>query len=110
MIIVSKHLVPSGYTGMAIYPFIIVKSQDLKRNKALINHERIHLMQQLELLIFPFFVWYLLEFLYRYIKEGNWHTAYRNISFEREAYDNEEHLGYLKKRQVWNFLKYLCKA
>ncbi|MGK0254765.1 MAG: hypothetical protein ACI9OE_002275, partial [Mariniflexile sp.] len=36
-----------------------------------------------------------------------WHLAYRNISFEREAYANEMYLDYLKQRKFWSFLKYL---
>ena len=73
------------------------------------NHERIHLKQQLELLILPFFIWYGLEFLVRLLQYKNRREAYLNISFEREAYHNEFNLEYLKKRPFWCFLKYLCK-
>jgi hypothetical protein len=31
--------------------------------------------------------------------------AYRNISFEREAYANEKDLDYLKRRSFFGFLK-----
>lgn len=107
MILVSKYIVPKGYTGIALFPFVFVKHAYLKLNKVFVNHERIHLKQQLELLIFPFFIWYGLEFLVRYVKHRNWQEAYRNIAFEREAYQNEHDLEYLKKRRLWNFLKYL---
>ena len=73
------------------------------------NHERIHLKQQFELLIIPFFIWYGLEFLVRLLQYRNRRDAYLNISFEREAYQNEFDLEYLKKRHFWSFLKYLCK-
>jgi hypothetical protein len=33
--------------------------------------------------------------------------AYRNISFEKEAYANEKDLNYVKQRSFWKFLSYL---
>lgn len=107
MIFVSKYIVPKGYTGLALFPFVFVKHAHLKLNKVFVNHEHIHLKQQLELLIFPFFIWYGVEFLVRYVHYKNWYDAYRNIGFEREAYQNEGNLEYLKKRRFWSFLKYL---
>lgn len=64
----------------------------------LINHERIHLRQQLEMLVIPFYIWYLVEF---YTK------GYYNISFEREAYRNEHDPTYLRRRKPFAFLKYI---
>ena len=108
MIFVSKYLVPKGYLGFACFPFVFLKWRKLKEDTVLINHEKIHLKQQLELLIIPFYVVYAIEFLIRLLQYKQWHLAYRNISFEREAYANELHLGYLKQRPFWNFLKYIC--
>ncbi len=71
------------------------------------NHEKIHLKQQLELLIIPFYLIYTIEFLVRLFQYKKRNLAYRNISFEREAYTNEFNLGYLKRRPFWRFLKYL---
>lgn len=108
MILVIKYFVPKGFSGITLFPFVFVTHAKSKLNTAFVNHERIHLKQQLELLILPFFVWYVVEFLVRYCQCKNRKDAYRNISFEREAYENEEELEYLKKRPYWNFLKYLC--
>ena len=83
--------------AIAFYPFIFLRS-DAKPNDMLINHERIHLRQQIEMLVIPFYIWYLIEFY----KKG-----YMNISFEKEAYANENNLIYLKKRKLFNFFKYL---
>ena len=88
---------------------MFLKSKTLKENSVLINHEKIHLTQQLELLMIPFFVIYFLEFLIRLLQYRNWELAYRNISFEREAYTNEKDLNYLKKRSLWNFITYFKK-
>jgi len=106
VIIISKYIIPKGYAGLAVFPFIVLKTKQLKRNSILVNHEKIHLRQQLELLILPFYVMYSVEFLIRFLKEKNWHAAYRSISFEREAYANEANLHFLKSRPFWNFLRY----
>jgi hypothetical protein len=107
MIFISKYFVPKGYAGITLYPFVFLRNKTLKDNVVLLNHERIHLKQQLELLVLPFYMWYGLEFIYRLIQYGNWHIAYKNISFEKEAYLNEKDLQYLKNRKFWRFLKYL---
>lgn len=107
MIVVSKYLVPIGYTGFTFFPFVFVKYKHLRTDVHLLNHEKIHLRQQLELLIVPFYVFYGVEFLVRLYQYKAWHVAYRNISFEREAYKNESDLTYLRHRSFWSFLKYL---
>ena len=104
---VFKQLLPKRYVGITLWPFIFLKHEYLKRDPELMNHERIHLRQQMELLIIPFFVLYLMEWLLKYMWYGNPHIAYYNISFEKEAYDNEGNLEYLEKRPFWNFVKYL---
>lgn len=102
-----KRLVPSGFAGITFYPFVILRDKSLANNLVLINHERIHLKQQIEMFIIPFFIWYGLEFLVRLIIDQDKHKAYRSISFEREAYANDKNLIYLQDRKCWNFLKYL---
>ena len=107
MILILKYIIPKNYTGLAIYPFIFLKNKALSDNEVLINHERIHLKQQIELLWIFFFIWYIIEFIIRLVYYRNWKKAYRNISFEREAYQNEFDLDYLKYRKFWDFLKYI---
>tara|TARA_R110002051_G_scaffold145240_1_gene218203 strand:+ start:172390 stop:172713 length:324 start_codon:yes stop_codon:yes gene_type:complete len=106
VIFISKYIVPRGYIGITVYPFIFLKATALKENLILVNHEKIHLKQQLELLIVPFYIIYILEFLIRLIKYKNWCLAYSNISFEREAFKNEMDLDFLKTRRIWNFMYY----
>ncbi len=91
--------------GMAIFPFLLVKYK--KPSKILINHERIHFRQQLEMLILPFYVCYILEYLIFRLKGKSPNQAYMSISFEREAYANDNDLGYLKRRRFWGFWQYL---
>ena len=106
-LIVAKYLIPKGYRGLTIFPFVFAKAGCDKKNEVFINHERIHLRQQLELLLIPFFVWYFIAFFIRLIQYKNCDLAYRNISFEREAYANENNSDYLKQRSLWSFLKYI---
>ncbi|MBK7683699.1 MAG: hypothetical protein KA347_07610 [Bacteroidia bacterium] len=92
-------------SGMALFPFIMLRKKDLPHTPQLLNHERIHLMQQLELLVLPFYIWYLIEYLFYRMKGNTHHTAYRSISFEREAYQHEKDLNYLKGRKRWAYLR-----
>lgn len=54
MILISKYLVPKGYVGITLFPFIVLRQSRMKDDPVLINHEKIHLRQQLELLVIPF--------------------------------------------------------
>lgn len=105
-VIVYKYVVPKGYRSITIFPFIFLLHKGDRENRVLVQHEKIHIRQQLELLVLFFYVWYFVEFLIRYVQYKNWNRAYRNISLEREAYANEKDLYYLKQRSFWRFLKY----
>ncbi len=105
-LIVSKYLIPNGYTGMTVFPFIILKHKHYLNHKTTINHEKIHIRQQIELLVLPFYILYFGNLFFNYLKYRNFQMAYRNIIFEREAYANENALDYLKSRSFWRFIKY----
>ncbi len=110
--------------GITLFPFIFVPKDKFQRlskmevdsgstmDQVIINHEKIHWYQQLELLIIPFYIIYILNWLYLGLikyKGRNWTLAYQNIIFEKEAYDNEYDVHYLERRKIWSFLKYLNK-
>ena len=105
IIITSRFLIKNGIRGLTLYPFIIVSQKSDLEDEVLINHEKIHIRQQLELLILPFYIWYLIDFLYQLYKFKNKNKAYRNIIFEKEAYQNENNLDYLHTRKFFGFLK-----
>jgi hypothetical protein len=86
--------------GIAIFPFIFLRSCVVP-SPTLLNHERIHLRQQLELFVLPFFVWYFIELIFK---------DYKQISFEKEAYKNQGDLQYLERRKAFSFAKYLCNS
>lgn len=106
-IIILPQIFYKNFRGLAIYPFIFLKSKDLAQNKEILNHERIHLRQQLEMLWFFFFIWYGIEFFIHLIRYKDSKKAYFNISFEREAYQNESNTNYLKTRKFFAFYSYL---
>ena len=92
--------------GMALYPFILLKNKSERNDPVLLNHERIHLRQQIELLILPFYIFYLINYLYHFLLTFQHDKAYRSIIFEREAYSKEADLGYLVKRKFLAFLNF----
>ena len=106
-VVVNKYVLAKHFEGIVLWPFIFVKRRELKGNVCFMNHERIHLRQQLELLVLPFFIWYLIEYLIRLVQYRNSYKAYTMISFEREAYRHEKEVEYLRRRRLWAFWKYL---
>ncbi|MAT89885.1 MAG: hypothetical protein CMC35_04260 [Flavobacteriaceae bacterium] len=107
IIIVNPALLLKNIRAITLWPFVVVRDKNCLEDWVLIQHEKIHVRQQLELLILPFYLWYVLEFLLRWIRSGDRSLAYRNISFEREAYQNEKDPNYLKMRSWGAFLKYI---
>jgi hypothetical protein len=107
IVLVFKYLIPKGFRGFTFFPFVFLSDEKDKSDDLLLNHERIHIRQQLELLVIPFFLWYIVEFLIRLIQFRDRRKAYYNISFEREAYAKEKDLNYLKKRPFFGYIKHL---
>ncbi len=95
--------------GIALFPFILVHQEEAKTDLVLINHEKIHLRQQAEMLLFFFYLIYFAEYLWGLWRWRNKYLAYQNISFEREAFANELDLDYLKNRSFWAFKNYYPK-
>lgn len=95
---------------MAIFPFVVLKYIALRHDSQIMNHECIHLRQQVELLIIPFYFLYLLNYLINLIYYRNHFLAYRNIMFEREAYENDTNHAYLTKRRFASWINYIRKA
>lgn len=92
--------------AMAVYPFILLKNKAQKQDKELINHEKIHLRQQLELLLFVFYFLYLINYLFNLLKYKSHYQAYYNIAFEKEAYRYEKDLNYLTNRKWYNWINF----
>lgn len=104
--VIHNRLLPFGnFLAINICGMIFVK-HGAKLSRQVINHERIHTRQQMEMLILPFYIMYVLEWLVRFAMCRNWMKAYYALSFEREAYDNMNNLEYLKKRRLFAWVRY----
>ena len=102
-IIRTKYIPVRGFSAINLLGVLFVHP-GVYLSQELINHERIHTAQILEMGIVGFYVWYLVEWLVRLLQRGN---AYRKISFEREAYENQRDLDYLKERRHYAWRHYL---
>ncbi len=92
---------------MAVWPFIVSRISKEELGGEIIRHEKIHFRQQLEMFLIPFFIWYTFEYFYLLSKKRDKQKAYLSISFEMEAYQNEEDPNYLKRRKLFSWIKYL---
>ncbi|MHA6696281.1 hypothetical protein [Chryseobacterium sp. A301] len=106
VVVCSILLKNTKINGITLFPFVILRSKQDLEDSVLLNHERIHLRQQLELLVVFFYLWYVIEYYYWFYKLKNGPQAYRRISFEREAYAMEHDREYLQKRKLWSFYKF----
>ena len=97
MKVVKSRLVAPGWC-VNVFGWLVTREPE-RLDAALVNHERIHTAQMRELLWLPFYVVYLLEWLWNMVRLRNWFKAYRAISFEREAYAHGHDLSYLKRRR-----------
>ena len=102
-IVRTKYIPVRGFSAINLLGVLFVHP-GVYLSQELINHERIHTAQLLEMGIIGFYVWYLVEWLVRLLQRGN---AYRKISFEREAYENQRDLNYLKERRHYAWRHYL---
>lgn len=109
MITIKNSLIPfKNFSALTLWPFVFVR-KDARMAATTIRHENIHGRQQKELLLVGFYLWYVAEWLVKLCYYRNSITAYKNISFEREAYSNESNIVYLDERKPYAFLKYLTK-
>jgi len=100
MKIIENNIIPfKGFAAINLFGVLFTR-KGVKINDTLLNHESIHTAQMKELLYVPFYLLYGLEYVYKLFKHKfNTNKAYRNISFEKEAYDNQYNPIYLKIRK-----------
>lgn len=105
MIVIRTKNFPFGKKYLAINIFgVIFTKQNLTPTQ--LNHEYIHSLQQWELLFVFFYLLYFIEWIFRLIQFRNFYRAYRNISFEREAYEQMFDLNYPKHRKLFSWINY----
>jgi hypothetical protein len=98
--ILGEHII-----GITLAPFGIYIREDYLDDDITINHEKIHWKQQMEMLIIFFYVWYGIEWFWKTGLYGK--LAYYALSFEREAYQNDQNLNYIPTRKWYSWIKYI---
>lgn len=94
MKVIYNKIIPfKGYKCINLFGVLFVRKGCTMRESDY-NHEAIHTKQMKDLLYVPFYILYLLEW-------------YRNISFEKEAYDNENDMDYIDKREHFSWIEYI---
>lgn len=80
-----------GWDGITLYPFIFMTISKHKAIKSrLLHHEWIHILQVRKHGFFRFYFSYIMQSFVNILKYRNLKEAYRNISFEKEAYLKEK--------------------
>ena len=88
MKIIYNNIIPfKGYKAINLFGIVFARSPLSERD---IKHEQIHTQQMKKYWYIGFYILYVCEFLLNLIICGNWKQAYRNISFEQEAYGNSQ--------------------
>ncbi len=96
MKVIRNSIIPfKGFSAINLFGVVFAR-REAYLSETVLNHERIHTAQMKELGYIFFYIIYVLEWLVRLFLPGN---AYRNISFEKEAYFYESVQNYLKWRE-----------
>lgn len=132
--VIYNSIIPfSGYQAMTIWPVIFARDSFRPLKEHVVNHEGIHLRQQIEVLMVSaaviailfltadiswwwmaaaplcYFVLYGLEYAVRLFAYGNHKEACRNISTEQEAFLYERDTEYLDRRKAFAWVRYLTR-
>ena len=110
MKVIQNKLIPfKGYKYINLFGLIFTRDKSKISAKSY-NHEKIHLKPMQEMLWLPYYLWYGIEYciigLCRFFDKQS--TKYHDVSFEEEAYNNEENYTYPETRKHYSWLKY-CK-
>lgn len=100
-IIENKYIPFKGFKLMNLFGFIFKRKNTQPVRDWELNHETIHTAQMKELLYIPFYILYISEWIFKFFKYSDSKTAYRNISFEKEAYAMQNDLNYLNHRKAY---------
>ena len=106
MKIIRNNVIPfPGFKAINLCGVLFVRKNAIITEET-INHERIHTAQMKELGYVLFYILYISEYLYNLMSCWSFKKAYRNISFEREAYENQSNMEYLKTRKHYAWIAY----
>lgn len=109
-IIIKNSIIPKllswviDIKAITLFPFIIFEGE---ADEQTLNHEKIHIKQQAELLVLPFYILYVGFWAWGKLKGKDNSMAYRDIPFEKEAYANDSDWVYLLNRKKYAWIKYI---
>ena len=103
-VIKTKHFPFNGYKAINLFGIVFTKGELSNRE---LNHEAIHTEQMKEMLYIFFYIWYGIEYLIIRLFHIKQHDAYKDISFEEEAHNNDKNLSYLEDRKPFAWIKYI---
>jgi hypothetical protein len=129
MICIKNNLIPfKGYKAINLFGIVFTREDLTDKEK---NHESIHSLQIVEsailgfylfssiVLIFnlsswwillslaSFYIFYGLEYVIIRLFHKKQNDAYHDVSFEEEAYVNDDNLEYKKERIPFNWIQYI---
>lgn len=137
---IAKHLLFATYTTITLFAWVFTKWSEREARQSTINHECVHARQWIELTVasglviwlgmllfdysawwlilsaFTFYIWYVFEYLTRWIfvmfrsSDNGAKAAYRQISFEREARLAEKNNNYLENSAYFAWIKLIYKS
>lgn len=133
--VIYNNIIPlKGFQAITILPFIFARKSAKWLKDYALNHESIHLRQQLEVLILSAFIialliclfdlswwwmlvsllvyyaWYGTEWLVRLAIYKDKNKAYCNIAVEQEAYNNQYDFTYLDNRKAFAWVRFIGKT
>ena len=125
-IMCNKWIPIKGFSAMTVFGTIFRREELCGRpiSQTILNHEGTHVCQSEDFIKnkknnrfiwflnwIIFYLIYIIEWLFKVICNiFYWKIrAYRSISFEIEAYDNQNNLGYQETRKRWAWTKNIFK-
>ena len=107
MKIIRNSIIPfKGYRAINLFGFLFCR-KTANIDEVVLNHDSIHTAQMKEMLYVFFYIWYFIEYLIKLAIFCDHKCAYRNISFETEAFDQEKNPHYLSGRKHYKWIKYV---
>lgn len=107
MKIIRNKIIPfGGKKCINLFGVLFVKEK-VQLSEVDMNHEAIHSEEMKDLLWIGFYLWYIIEWVVRLVQYRDCNKAYKNISFEREAYANQGNMDYIATRKWGSWMDYL---
>lgn len=104
--IYTRRKIFNYYTGLSFFVFIWITRQSEDQTQ-LVRHEKIHFWQQVEMLFVFHWICYAFFYIVARLNGQCHYIAYRYNPFEIEAFENDMHADYLKKRRPFAWAGYI---